>query len=80
MTASLPGHAPEAQMTSLGYALPAEMTRVRDVVLPEYDAIPAGSIAAALMRRDLDLAAAALAEGDILAIIGAYGALKGWQL
>lgn len=67
--------------STLGDALPREMARVRDEVLPEYIAIgPAGAIAAALMRQSLDLAAKAMAEGDVVAMIGAYGDLKGWQL
>ena len=38
-------------------SLAAEMTRVRDVVLPAYLSIPTGAFAASLMRRDLDAAA-----------------------
>lgn len=65
---------------SLGTALPREMARVRDHVLPAYLEIgPAGSIAAALMRRDLDAAAKALAEGDVVAMLRVYEALKGWE-
>lgn len=65
---------------SLGTALPAEMARVRDKVLPEYLAIPEGIFAATMMRRDLDLAAKALAEGDLPAMIASYSALKEWKL
>lgn len=67
--------------STLGDALPREMARVRDGVLAEYITIgPAGAIAAALMRQSLDLAAKAMAEGDVVAMIRAYEDLKGWQL
>lgn len=65
---------------SLGTALPAEMARVRDKVLPAYLAIPTGILAATMMRHDLDRAAKALAEGDVAAMIEVYGALKEWKL
>jgi hypothetical protein len=66
---------------SLGEALPLEMARVRDVVMPPYIEIgPAGAIALAMMRRDLDLATKAMAEGDLAAMISVYESLKGWQL
>jgi len=64
---------------SLGTALPAEMARVRDVVLPTYLAIPEGIFAATMMRHDLDLAAKAMIEGDLPAMIAAYQSLKEWQ-
>ena len=65
---------------TLGEALPREMARVRDEVLPAYVAIgPAGSFAAAMMRADLDRAARALSEGDAVAMIGVHGALKGYH-
>lgn len=63
---------------SLGTALPKEMARVRDEVLPAYIEIgPLGAIAAAMIRADLDKAARALAEGDVAAMVRAYEALKG---
>ena len=62
---------------SLGTALPAEMARVRDEVLPEYLAIGVGgAFAATLIRMHLDKAAAAMAEGDVVAMLRAYQALK----
>lgn len=67
-------------MSSIGIELPKEMARVRDVVLPEYLAIPGGAIAAAMMRSDLDRAAVALAEGDVIEILRTYESLKGWNL
>lgn len=63
-------------MASVGEELPKEMARVRDHVLPHYDEIPEGKIGAMLIRRDLDVATKALAEGDIVQIIRSYEALK----
>ena len=66
---------------SLGEALPREMARVRDVVIPAYlETGAGGSFAAALMRADLDLAAKAMIEGDIVAMVRIYQKLKAWQL
>lgn len=65
---------------TLGEALPREMARVRDEVMPAYASIgPAGGFALAAMRVDLDAAARALAEGDVVACLAAYEALKGWH-
>ena len=64
---------------TLGEALPAEMARVRDKVMPAYIEIGApGIFALTMMRRDLDLAAKALAEGDVAAMIRVYESLKGY--
>lgn len=66
---------------SLGEALPAEIARIRDVVIPAYLEIgSAGLPAVTLMRRDLDLASKAMIEGDLPAMIHIYEELKGWQL
>lgn len=68
------------QTKSLGEALPEEMARVRDHVLPAYIAIgPAGTFAATMMRADLDRAARAMAEGDVLAMMQAHESLKGYS-
>lgn len=62
---------------SLADALPAEMARVRDHVLPHYDEIgPAGALAAYLIRGDLDAAARAMAAGDVVEMIRCYQSLK----
>jgi hypothetical protein len=63
---------------TLGEALPHEMARVRDELLPMYDAIPTGVYAATMMRADLDRAAKALAEGDVVAMLRVYESLKGF--
>lgn len=67
-------------MTTLGEALPLEMTRVRDKLLPVYDATPGGQIAAAMMRADLDQAQRALASGDVVEMIRVYESLKEYSL
>lgn len=65
---------------SLGEALPREMARVRDHVMPAYvECGSAGSFALALMRQALDDAAMALAEGDVVAMLRAYESLKGFN-
>lgn len=72
----------EAEMSkeepkTLGEALPWQMARVRDHVLPAYIEIgPAGTFAVAMIRRDLDEAAKALAEGDVVAMARVYQSLK----
>lgn len=67
-------------MSPLGTELPKEMARVRDELLPIYDAIPSGKFAATLMRNDLDLATKALAEGDTVMMVRVYESLKGYKV
>jgi hypothetical protein len=66
-------------MSSLGTELPKEMARVRDELLPLYDAIPTGKFAATLMRGDLDAATKALAEGDVVSMVRVYDRLKSYK-
>lgn len=66
-------------MKTLGSELPNEMARVRDELLPIYDAIPAGKFAATLMRHDLDRAAKALAEGDVVEMMRVYKSLASYR-
>lgn len=62
---------------TLGDALPKEMARVRDVLMPQYRSIgPAGTFALAMMTLELDRATKALAEGDVVAMIRVYESLK----
>lgn len=64
-------------MDTIGDALPREMARVRDRIMPLYAEIgPLGALALAMMRDDLDRAAEAMAEGDVVAMIQAYQILK----
>ena len=66
---------------SLGEALPLEMARVRDEVMPAYQAIgSAGGVALMMMRVDLDAAAKAMIESDTVAMIRVYQKLKGYSV
>jgi hypothetical protein len=65
---------------SLGTALPREMARVRDSIMPRYLEIgPAGQMALFMMRHELDVATKALAEGDVVQMLRSYEALKGYS-
>ena len=69
------------RVETLGDALPREMARVRDQVMPAYVKIGAsGSYALAGMRADLDAAAKAMVEGDVVAMLRVYQSLKEWSL
>ena len=70
-----------AETETVGEALPREMARVRDEVMPVYLAIgPGGAPALAMMRADLDRAAKALVEGDTAEMIMRLISLRGWTL
>ena len=57
------------------------MARVRDHVMPLYIAIGApGAFALAMMRNDLDQAARAMVEGDIVAMMQLYQSLKEYKV
>ena len=65
---------------TLGDDLPKQMARVRDELIPQYQSIgPAGGFAIEMMRRSLDRAAMAMAEGDLPAMIAVYQELKSYQ-
>lgn len=64
---------------TLGDALPKEVARVRDEVLPAYKAIgQPGAIASRLMEIDLQEAGRAMLSGDVVAMIRVYKSLQGW--
>lgn len=66
---------------TLGEELPKEIARVRDEILPAYVEIgPAGQFAVTMMKADLNRAAKAMIEGDLVAMIQVYESLKGWEL
>jgi len=72
---------PETKPDTLGDALPREMARVRDHVMPAYvETGASGAFALAMMRRALDDAAKAMIEGDTLEMLRAYAALKGFKV
>lgn len=67
-------------METLGEALPKEIARVRDQIMPLYIEIgPPGQFALAMMRSALDAASKAMIEGDTVAMIAAYQDLKGFE-
>lgn len=66
-----------AESTNLAEALQAEITRVRDEILPLYQQIgPVGMFGAMMIQNDLNQAVRALAEGDVIACIRLYETLK----
>jgi hypothetical protein len=65
---------------TLGDALPREIARVRDEVLPAYLEIGlAGRFAVGMMRRDLDRASKAMIAGDTVEMLSVFESLKGYQ-
>jgi hypothetical protein len=71
---------PTGTTKSLGEALPIEMARVRDEVLPMHLEIGAsGAFAAHAMRAALDDAAKAMISGDLVGMIAAYKSLQGFE-
>ena len=66
---------------TLGDALPKEQARVRALIIQYRD--PglggAGEFAARMMEADLQSADKAVMSGDLVAMIQAYQALKGWE-
>lgn len=70
---------PAAEVDTLGAALPREIERVRNEVMPTYSEIGlAGAPALLLMRAELDRAEKATAAGDVVGMLQAYEALKGY--
>lgn len=66
---------------TLGDALPRKMKEIRDIYIPAYErAGPIASFAIAMMKRDLDRAAKALAEGDVVEMLAIYRELEEYQL
>lgn len=62
---------------TLGEALPIEITRVRDIVLPQYiETGAAGMFAIAMMRAELERASMAMIDGDLVEMCRSLEALK----
>lgn len=62
---------------SVGEALPREIKRIRETVIPAYESIgPAGMFGLAFIRQSLTRAEDALSSGDVIAIVRAYADLK----
>lgn len=68
-------------MNTLGDELPKQMARVRDELIPAYlECGPGGAFAVAMMRADLDAAAKAMAEGDVVEMLRVCVKLRDWEL
>jgi len=66
---------------TLGDELPRQIARVRDEVMPAYREIGApGALALAMMQADLDRAAKAMIEGDLVAMISTCKSLQEYHL
>lgn len=72
--------APSKDSMSLAEALPLEIQRIREEVMPIYQTIPTGALAVLMMKQDLLKASAAMAEQDTVGMLRAYEALRGYQL
>lgn len=68
-------------MNTLAEALPHQMARVRDHILPAYVALgQEGEPYAGLMSMDLEAASQALASGDLIGMARVFDSLRDWQL
>lgn len=72
------------QGNTLADALPREMARVRDQVLPQFLALRGMPNVIVepqiiMIRAELDEAARAMAHGDVVAMLRAYESLKGYE-
>lgn len=68
---------------TLAEALPLEMARVRDEILPQFLALRGMPNVIVepqimMMRAELDEAARAMAHGDVVAMLRSYESLKGY--
>ncbi|PZD95221.1 hypothetical protein DNH61_11720 [Paenibacillus sambharensis] len=66
-------------METLGDALPKEIERVQEIIR-EYEKIPAGHLAAEMMKADVKRAQEAMMSGDLAGMLAAYQALKEYEL
>ncbi len=70
----------EKTIETLGDALPREIARVRDEVLPAYlKTDGACAFGVAMIRKDLDDAARAMVTGDVVSMIRVYESLKEYK-
>lgn len=69
-----------SESMTLADALPREMSRVRDELIPAYMEIgPAGQFGLMMLRSALDEAAKVMAAGDTVGMLRAYEKLKGCE-
>jgi hypothetical protein len=67
-------------MTNLAEALPKEIARVRDDLIPVYQKFATGALAVWMMRKDIEKAEQAIAAQDTVEMLRAYQALEGYKL
>ena len=70
---------PRPAGSTLGDALPREIERCQELLVAYAEIGPAGAFGAAMIRADIAAAHKAMMEGDCVAMIRAYEALKGCQ-
>lgn len=63
----------------LAYALPREIERCQQLLVEYAQVGPAGTFASMMIRADIAAAHKAMMEGDVVAMLRAYEALKGCQ-
>lgn len=67
-------------MNTLADALPDEIKRINEIVIPAYEALvpenPIVALPLAVIRSQVDAATRILASGDVIAMIQAYKELK----
>lgn len=68
------------RVTTLAEALPQEIARVRNELIPVYERYPGAGLAVWMMRKDIEKAEQAIAVQDVVEMMRAYEALKGYQL
>lgn len=68
---------PTPQSETLADALPREIERVQELI-PIYESVPMGHIAASLMRASIRAAHSAMMAGDVVAMIQVFKDLKGY--
>ena len=65
---------------SLGTALPAEMKRVREVLIPAHQSVgPPGTMTLMVMQYASTTAEKVLAEGDVVGMLRIYAKLKDFR-
>lgn len=68
-------------MKTLGEALPEEIKRIREEVIPAYESIgSSGQYAVIVMKAELVAAEKAIADSDAVGQLHAYRRLKGWDV
>lgn len=65
--------------STLGEELPREIERCQELLCQYVEIGPAGKFGAAMIRAEIAAAHKAMVEGDVVAMIRAYQALKEWE-